>query len=107
MDNWRARGESLFRIRDYRQGFIFHLNEIERIPRCVALLGNDSGDSLADVTGFVNGEDVVFGNPEGFIAAANGQSADLIFEFGARDDSDDAGMSAGDLRLEVFDLCVR
>src|SRR5215813_3116349 len=106
MDNWRSRSESLFRIRNYRKGFVFHLNKIERIPRRVAILGNDSGDSLADVTDLVDGENVVFGNPECFIAAANGQSADLIFELGSRDDGDDAGMSACALRLDAFDLCV-
>src|SRR5215831_20395498 len=106
MDNWRPQDESLFRIRDNRQGFIFHLNEIERIPRRVAILGNDSGDSLADVTDFVDGEDVVFGNPERLIAAANGQSADLIFELGSGDHSDDPRMSACGLRLDAFDLCV-
>src|SRR5262245_65329705 len=106
MNNWRPRGESLFRVRDYWQGFIFHLNKIERISRCVAILGNDSGDSLSDITDFVDGKDVVFRNPECFIAAANGQSADLIFELGPRDHGDDPRMSACDLRLDAFDLCV-
>src|SRR5262245_51274904 len=106
MDNWRSRSEGLFRIRNYRKGFVFHLNEIDRIPRRVAILGNDSGDSLADVTDLVDGENVVFGNPEGFIATADGQGADLIFELGPRDNGDDPRMSACDFRLDAFDLCM-
>src|SRR5262245_3486088 len=106
MDNRRPRSESLFRIRNYRQGFVFHLNEIERIPRRVAILGYDSGDSFANVADLVDGKDVVFGNPEGLIATTNRQGAYLIFELGTRDDGDDPGMLACTLRLKAFDLCV-
>ena len=91
---------------DDRQRFIFHLNQIERIPRRIAILGNDRRDSLTDVTDFVDGEDVVFGNSERFVAAANGQSADLIFDFRACDDGDNTGMLACRVRLKAFDLRV-
>src|SRR5262245_12488525 len=106
MNNWRSRSESLFRVRNHREGFVLHLNEIERIPRRVAVLGYDSGESLADIADLVDPENVVLGNPEAFIATANRQGTDLIFELGARDDSDDPGMSACGLHLEAFDLCV-
>ena len=106
MNNRRARSESLLRIRDHRQRFILHSNEIERVTSGITILGDHRGDPLANVTNFVDSEDVVFGNPERFIAAANGQRADLIFDFRARDDGDNTGMLAGRVRLKAFDFRV-
>ena len=81
MDNRRACGESLLGIRDNRQRLIIDLNQIERVTSCVAICGDYGCDSFPDITDFVHCEYVVFRNSERVIAAANRESADLIFDF--------------------------
>ena len=107
MDHRRSRGQGLLRIRHYRQRLVFHANEIERVLRRIAILGGHGCHSLADIADLVDREDVVLGNPQRFIAAADRQGPDLILNLRACDDGNDTGMPAGRVCLEAADPRVR
>jgi len=107
VDHWRSGRERFLRIYNYWQRVIFHINQIERIPRCVAIFGHYNGHSLADVANFIDGKNVVFGYSESWIVRGSRKRADLIAQLGAGENSHDAGMPARRIRVDALDLGVR
>jgi hypothetical protein len=54
MNDRRVRRERLLGIRDDRERLIVYVNQIEGVPHRVPILGNYGGDSLANITDFVD-----------------------------------------------------
>ena len=106
MDNRRPRGQSLFRVRDYRERLVFHLNQIERIPRGIPILRDYGGDSLAGETDFAGGEDVMRGDLERWVVRGSRQCADFVFELRAGANRDYTGKPARRVGVKFFDLRV-
>jgi hypothetical protein len=83
------------------------MDQIERIARCVAIFGDYNGYSFADVTNFIHGKDIVFGYSERGVIGGGRKRADLIAQFRAGENGDDASLAARCIRVDAVDCGMR